>query len=245
MSTLITDFVPAGRGPFAIKLAKPQAGMRLLNVGCFNGALERHFLEPLGVEAYGVDLNADAVAFAQQQARDPSRFSVSPAEKLPFENGHFDIVFLLDVLEHVEDESRTLTEIYRVLKPGGRLVVSVPHDFLNFLDPDDLTRTARNFVRRYIRKRPLLTHPKHRHYGEAALRGLLRDFSIETVHRSGTPVFWLLAMFYNALAIPPKLLDPVRKLTNPIENAEYALRLPNGFNIMVTAVKPAVSAVQN
>jgi SAM-dependent methyltransferase len=42
-------------------------------------------------------------------------------------SGKFDTVLLLDVLEHVPDPAKVLSEIYRVLRPGGTLILSVPH----------------------------------------------------------------------------------------------------------------------
>jgi SAM-dependent methyltransferase len=234
----ISDFVPSGRGPFACRFGEIRAGERVLNLGCFNGGLERHFLEGMQADYAGVDINEEAIQFAKAHAREPERFQVGQAEALPYADGTFDVVLCLDVLEHVQDEKKALSEIARALRPGGRLVLSVPNDFLNFLDPDELTRGLRNLVRTHVRKRPLLTHPKHRHYSLDALRSLMSGFRLEKIHRSGTPVFWVSAMFYNALGLPSWLLDPMRKLTNPVDNLEYAVGLPTGFNLMVLARKP-------
>lgn len=54
------------------------------------------------------------------------------SEGLPFATGTFDGVLLNEVLEHVADESRTLREIYRVLRPGGYLVVMSPNRWFPF-----------------------------------------------------------------------------------------------------------------
>ncbi len=48
--------------------------------------------------------------------------------RLPFPEGAFDAVFALDVLEHVDDEQRFLSELLRVLRPGGRLILTTPHE---------------------------------------------------------------------------------------------------------------------
>jgi SAM-dependent methyltransferase len=232
------DFRPAGRGPFAVRLAKIKTTDTVLNVGCFNGLLERYFLNGKCAAYFGVDANEEAVQYASKHSPG-GRFKVAYAESLPFADNTFDKVFCLDTLEHVNDEKKSLREIWRVLKPGGTLIISVPHDFLNFLDPDELTRDMRNIVRKYIRKKELLTHPKHRHYSEEQLRTLLKDFDIEHVHKSGTPVFWGLAMLYTAFGIPEQLTTPLRKITDPLENADYALNLPTGFNIMIRAIKRA------
>jgi SAM-dependent methyltransferase len=48
------------------------------------------------------------------------------ARRLPFVSGSFDAVFLFEVLEHLPDEHDVLSEVRRVLRPGGRLLISVP-----------------------------------------------------------------------------------------------------------------------
>lgn len=48
--------------------------------------------------------------------------------RLPLRDGMFDVVFALDVLEHVDDERRFIAELLRVLRPGGRLILTTPHE---------------------------------------------------------------------------------------------------------------------
>jgi ubiquinone/menaquinone biosynthesis C-methylase UbiE len=50
----------------------------------------------------------------------------SPAEVLPFPSGSFDRVIMLDALHHVSDQLRTVSELWRVLAPGGRIVIVEP-----------------------------------------------------------------------------------------------------------------------
>ena len=52
--------------------------------------------------------------------------AASSAEALPFESATFDVILLVDVLEHVADEARALGEVSRLLAPGGYAVFSVP-----------------------------------------------------------------------------------------------------------------------
>jgi len=50
-------------------------------------------------------------------------------EKLPFQDDEFDFVNMSEVIEHVEDPKKVMSEVYRVLKPGGKVYVSVPNRF--------------------------------------------------------------------------------------------------------------------
>jgi SAM-dependent methyltransferase len=102
--------------------AADRDGRRVLDVGCGTGAmlsyLERYG-EPSGVEAdeQAVELCRSRGITAVQQADPPP---------LPFEDGRFDLVTALDVLEHVDDDGRLLAELRRVLRPGGVALVTVP-----------------------------------------------------------------------------------------------------------------------
>jgi ubiquinone/menaquinone biosynthesis C-methylase UbiE len=239
METLVSK--PVGRAPFAVELLKPVASDRVLNVGCHDGALEYHYLLGKVEEFQGIDVNTKAVDVASRWSSEifgQSHFQVTQAEHMPFEDSSFDKVLCLDTFEHVNDEQKVADEIYRVLKPGGVLVLSVPHDFLNFLDHDEITRVPRNFVRKYIKKKPLLDHPKHRHYSEEALKKFFGKFDFEYVHKSGTPVFWSLAFVYYAMGLPEKLVNRLSRVTAPLENWDYRTKLPTGFNIMIRMRKP-------
>jgi ubiquinone/menaquinone biosynthesis C-methylase UbiE len=66
------------------------------------------------------------------QARQKNLFAASTeTERLPFPGGTFDRVLMVDALHHVMDQAETIRELYRVLKPGGRLVIEEP-DYRTF-----------------------------------------------------------------------------------------------------------------
>jgi demethylmenaquinone methyltransferase/2-methoxy-6-polyprenyl-1,4-benzoquinol methylase len=58
--------------------------------------------------------------------KDSLRCVQSPGETLPFPSGFFDRVTIVDALHHVNDQSRVAAELWRVLKPGGRIVIEEP-----------------------------------------------------------------------------------------------------------------------
>lgn len=95
---------------------------RILDVGCGTGTMLA-YLRDWG-EVAGVDADAEAVRFSH--LRGEEGVSQLHGYTLPFGDGSLDLVTVLDVLEHVEDDGRMLREIARVLRPGGRLLATVP-----------------------------------------------------------------------------------------------------------------------
>lgn len=102
----------------------------LLDVGCGIGMYARKFKEE-GAEVWGVDIDEENIKEAQKLNPD-IKFIVAPAENLPFEDNFFDLIFLHEVLEHVKDDRKTVLETYRVLKPGGQIIIFVPNRWYFF-----------------------------------------------------------------------------------------------------------------
>ncbi|MCZ7618471.1 MAG: class I SAM-dependent methyltransferase [Myxococcota bacterium] len=103
---------------------------RLLDLGCFSGGKTVAYQERFGVrEAWGIDVREVYIEAAREFASRKQAnafFRVGVAEDLPFPDGNFDTIISTDVFEHVTDVSRALNECYRVLRPGGRLIVVFP-----------------------------------------------------------------------------------------------------------------------
>ena len=106
-------------------LGKVRAGDRALDVGCGVGEFTAA-MATAGADAIGVDV-AEA-ALRRARSRHPGvEFRLVPFDgPLPFEDGSFELVWASEVIEHVADTARWLSEIRRVLVPGGRLLVTTP-----------------------------------------------------------------------------------------------------------------------
>jgi SAM-dependent methyltransferase len=110
------------------RFAEPYTqGKRVLDYGCGSGYGSALIAET-AARVTGVDVAEDAVAFARDRfKRDNLDYRrVAPDGPLPFEDAAFDTVLSFQVLEHIADPSLYLSEIRRVLTPGGRLVLATP-----------------------------------------------------------------------------------------------------------------------
>lgn len=108
-------------------------GDLVLDLGAGNGR-HTYRLQQLGAFPVAVDMD-DVVlkdtygmmgAVAQEEDAVPGAATVADALHLPFADGVFDKVIASEVLEHIPEDRTALDEIYRVLKPGGALVATVP-----------------------------------------------------------------------------------------------------------------------
>ena len=114
------------RRDFLLRQARP--GDRALDLGCGTGEFTA-LLAAGGVQAVGVEV-AEA-ALRRARARHPDLdFRLVPIEgPLPFDEHSFELVWCSDVIEHVADTARWLSEVRRVLAPRGRLLITTPnHD---------------------------------------------------------------------------------------------------------------------
>jgi ubiquinone/menaquinone biosynthesis C-methylase UbiE len=102
----------------------------VLEIGCGSGRYALQVAESVGCRILGVDINAPGIHTANQLASDGNmssrvRFEICDAsQKLPYEDGAFDAIFSNDVLCHLRERAVLLRELFRVLKPGGRILFS-------------------------------------------------------------------------------------------------------------------------
>jgi 2-polyprenyl-6-hydroxyphenyl methylase/3-demethylubiquinone-9 3-methyltransferase len=106
-------------------------GEHWLDAGCGTGTLARHLVQQ-GCRVTGVDGSARMIEVAERAAAGAhgavlTFLHVNDVIALPFAAGSFDGVVCSSVLEYVQSPPRVLAELARVLRPGGRLLVSVPN----------------------------------------------------------------------------------------------------------------------
>lgn len=100
-------------------------GKRVLDVGCGNGyVLSRYAMN--GAEVFGVDMTQRAVDLSRRRfelADLQGSFQTTDGASLPFEDNSFDIACSMGVLHHIEDPRPMVDEMFRVLKPGGKIIL--------------------------------------------------------------------------------------------------------------------------
>jgi ubiquinone/menaquinone biosynthesis C-methylase UbiE len=123
----IWEAVPEDAGPppehiggFVRSLARAE---RALDLGAGDGRLTT---ELDASDLTGADVSQVALDRARTRLPDARLVLVEPDEPLPFGDGEFDLVLCAETLEHVRDVQLALSEIRRVLRPGGRLAVTTP-----------------------------------------------------------------------------------------------------------------------
>ncbi|MFI5615297.1 class I SAM-dependent methyltransferase [Amycolatopsis sp. NPDC051903] len=115
--------------PATLALAGEVAGRRILDAGCGAGPLFAR-LRDRGAVVTGIDASAGMLAQARRRLGPDADLRVADlADPLPFADATFDDVIAALVLHYFEDWGPTLTEVHRVLKPGGRLIASVDHPY--------------------------------------------------------------------------------------------------------------------
>jgi SAM-dependent methyltransferase len=139
------------------------SGQTCLDVGGDNGVISWN-LRKLGGTWTSVDMSEKAVESIRRLVGE--RVELITGSKLPFADGSFDAVVIIDMLEHLKQDYQFVAECHRVLKPSGRLIFNVPHIKSWALLPP---------VRRMLG----LTEERHGHvrpgYTEAQMFDLLKD----------------------------------------------------------------------
>ena len=97
--------------------------LQILDIGCGTGAMLDE-LAPFG-SVVGADFSPEALQFCVTRGV-TSPLARADVRRLPFADASFDVVTAMDIVEHIDDDKAASCEIFRVLKPGGRLFVTVP-----------------------------------------------------------------------------------------------------------------------
>lgn len=179
--------------------------LNVLDVGCGTGLL----LEELLAHAnpVGVDFSNLAMDYCRQ--RGIEQLTRARVEAMPFGEKTFDLMLALDLLEHVEDDGGLIRELWRICRPGGHLLITVPAYPFLWSEHDEALQHCRRYTR-------------------ASLRKLIGATGFETVRFSSAITFML----------PPIVAFRVvqRNVKRKGAPKTHLIRLPRAFNQMLIGV---------
>src|SRR5262245_56953763 len=145
------------RRTLAVELLKEEIGgrssLRILDVGCGTGANVNAFARL--ADTVGIDDSIEALRFCHE--RGIQSVTLSHVEELPFACGAFDILTSLDVLEHTDDDLRSLREIHRVTKQGGLVLITVPAYGFLWSEHDAALKHRRRYTAHELRNKLAVT----------------------------------------------------------------------------------------
>jgi len=144
-------------------LLKLEAGQRVLDVGCGLGGHDFYMAEKYGAIIDGVDLSNNMLAVAHNHLSkrphlaDKVSFRICDVTKTKFDENSYDAIYSRDAMIHIPGKEALITEFYKSLKPGGRLV------FTDYCYGDAKKEDYSEEFRSYIAKRDydLTTVPKY------------------------------------------------------------------------------------
>jgi ubiquinone/menaquinone biosynthesis C-methylase UbiE len=139
-----TSWITADEQDRTLPMLNLAAGKILLDVACGSGGPALRIAERTGCSIVGVDIHEDAVATANSQAaqrgmRERAAFQVEDAtEHMSFADEHFDAIICIDAINHLGDRPHVISEFARLLKPGGRMLITDPTTVTGPLTGDEL-----------------------------------------------------------------------------------------------------------
>ncbi len=113
-----------------LEMYKPNYGDKILDLGCGFGTYTK-FFKDLGYSVIGTDVTSEYLKKAKIEHNEID-FLRMTAMRLAFKDNSFDIIYLIEMLEHVPDDEEVLKEAYRILRPGGAMMITVPNKLFPF-----------------------------------------------------------------------------------------------------------------
>ncbi len=95
----------------------------ILECGCGPGGILKE-IDPINKFLVGVDINFRYIANARENCNSMDKLLQADIERLPFKNDSFDIAYCIGVLSYLEDDRKAIKDICRVIKPGGKIIIS-------------------------------------------------------------------------------------------------------------------------
>ncbi len=208
-------------------------GKRILKLDLWNEAFNTRILDWMrsrGAEVVGLDLSRVVAERARRNALaegGPLALLRADIRELPFPAGSFDVVYTMGTIEHIDEYPQSLREIHRVLRPGGRAIVGVPHKWNVFLRP--LMVWILDAFGQYL-------YAPEKSFSSGELRRDLESAGLRPIERTGIltlPGYLRMAdLFFYTRGIPLYRLSPL--FLAPFQYLETRWRWPGRFGYLLT-----------
>ena len=113
------------RIPYFVRQFPAKSTRSVIDIGCGGGQVSELMAKDFGFNVTGIDISRNSLEIAKLHASQSNvtvTYMLGSIYSIPIDDGQFDAVIVSDVLEHLHDIPLALSEIFRVLKPGGVLV---------------------------------------------------------------------------------------------------------------------------
>jgi len=219
------DGYAAGKYRWTIRVIKKLCrGDSVLNVGCGSGLFNLHLLD-LGFSVVALEPDRSAFALASRETAHRLKVHNTGIDNHGLQE-QFDCVVAHDVLEHINDDLAAVKEIFRLLRPGGNFVGSVPAIPSLFGQHDEL-----------------LGH--YRRYSKESLQHLLSsEFEIVGIRYFGflgVPIVWYFSK-HKRSSYPTSTTESPKSLFSKVWNSaclmESYLRVPIGTSLLFAVQRP-------
>jgi len=118
---------PRNRYEAALKFINIKKTDKVLDVGCGRGDI-LHYVQNKTKNAYGIDISKGNIAVSKRLLNKQVKLSIQDiTKKTKFSNNFFDIIILTDVIEHIPDKYSLFSELKRILRKGGIIVIGTPN----------------------------------------------------------------------------------------------------------------------
>lgn len=206
----------------------------ILDIGCGGGLLLREF-SAMGFKVTGCDISHQLLFSIPKEELDFS-LVVSDAENLNFKDNTFHTVICSEVLEHLFDYQKCLKEIYRVLKPAGFVLITVPN--LHCYDSIEGKWHVISLIIKFINGVRKRLHQKE-----------IYPFGYNTHIQKMTPLFWRNKIKEQGFQIKqsfpifispyvPAIFKPLKKIENKVYNNNFIFHLQEKIEKYLSQIYP-------
>ena len=225
---LIVEYEQIVRSQMVISMVDAKPGELILDAGCGNG---RDLIElaPRRCKCIGVDFSPNMIEEARKELSKHNlcgvELEVGDLTNLRFPDGTFDKVYASEVLEHIPDYHKAISEMRRILKPGGCLVITVPnkHSLYGF---------ERYIIRKILRLGPRHPYDKWKTHKELAFA--LENNGFEIVQSAGICYIPGALISYRLPNVLKKLLIAVVRRLEPWLSKTFP---KSGYCLAIKAIK--------